>query len=245
MRANRESLESWANMVDIGTQWNHQSLPATCVPHPDHFENVTRVQLKISLSLFVVGICGLIALMLLHSQEPYYRGLPISFWINHLGDGIPDSLTNQVWNSLEPTDPRTVPFLMKALKKRDGRLQVAYQDTWRRLPWLRLPTWVKRRLPTPLFAATARANAAFILGKIGVESRPAIPILLQLLKGDDDYQVRWMAADCLGKIAPNDKIIKSALTEALLDNDRHPVVRNAARDALKQIDRNALREGAQ
>jgi hypothetical protein len=74
-----------------------------------------------------------------------------------------------------------------------------------------------------------RANAARSLGSIGPGAKDAIPVLLDALS-DREASVRWGAARALGQIGA---AAADGLAAAV--NDKDPVVRRIAAEALKQI----------
>ena len=76
---------------------------------------------------------------------------------------------------------------------------------------------------------TVRAKAARALGGIGPAAKEAIPVLLGAIQ-DREAHVRWDAARALGQIG-------AAAAEGLAAavNDKDPVVRQIAADALKRI----------
>jgi HEAT repeat protein len=90
-----------------------------------------------------------------------------------------------------------------------------------------------------------RAAAARDLGELGeVEvkpARPAIPLLLELLKKDKDPAVRRAAAEALGKIEPEEpKEVVDALVEALESKKETSAVRQGAANGLGDTARDAL-----
>jgi HEAT repeat protein len=84
--------------------------------------------------------------------------------------------------------------------------------------------------------AKTRISAADDLGHIGQVKKsytePAVPALIEVLH-DPDALVRKAAANALGKIDPDVKIVVPALTDAL--KDKVPAVRQAAAGALGLI----------
>ena len=66
--------------------------------------------------------------------------------------------------------------------------------------------------------------AASVLGKIGPDTKDALPALAGLLK-DKHEDVRWAALDALGKIGPEAKAAIPVLVELLKDKEAHAEVR--------------------
>ena len=75
-------------------------------------------------------------------------------------------------------------------------------------------------------AAHERAEAAEILGDIGLAARPAVPALTRRLQ-DESVEVRAQAAEALGTVAQSEPAAAQALATALGDEDDR-VRRNAA-----------------
>lgn len=130
---------------------------------------------------------------------------------------------------MPPVDSNALPYLVNALKKRDGPLRSAYCSVWPLFP-----QWVTKRVPRPLPAADLRANACQFLRILRPGARAAIPELLHLLRDDDDFWVRGNAAAALGEIANSeDKPVVEALLAATGDKD--PTVRSFTVTALGDI----------
>lgn len=77
-----------------------------------------------------------------------------------------------------------------------------------------------------------RKDAAWALGYIGPDAKPAIPAVTELLT-DKNNDVRWMAAYALGRIGPDPKTAVPVLTELL--KDRSEWVRLSAAQSLGNI----------
>ncbi|TNE44652.1 MAG: HEAT repeat domain-containing protein [Deltaproteobacteria bacterium] len=68
--------------------------------------------------------------------------------------------------------------------------------------------------------ADKRKAAAEALGRLGPKARPAIPALANVLKNDEDNQVRYAAAAALGRTKlANPQVAMRALTLALKSSD--------------------------
>jgi hypothetical protein len=83
----------------------------------------------------------------------------------------------------------------------------------------------------------ARIAAADDLGHLGAiradYTRPAVPVLLEVVARDTDAKVRAAAAKAIGRMAADPKDAVPVLTEAL--KDKAPAVRIAAATALGQL----------
>jgi HEAT repeat protein len=167
------------------------------------------------------------------TPEPVYDGHPLSYWIReppgtlrYTSDGpwlfpeVPTQLLN---------DSNAVPFLIKALER--GRwFGAAYYSKWL---WLKLPSAIQHRLPSPNGNANAREGAAAALAKMGTNAKPAIPALIQAMKKDQVFLVRRESAWALGHLGRGDRNATAALCEAL--KDKESFVRAAAVHALGDL----------
>lgn len=87
----------------------------------------------------------------------------------------------------------------------------------------------------PPSSTQARANSCIVLGRLGVDARPAIPELIHCLRADDDPSVRQRAAWALGQIAVGkDEDVVSALAVAA-KKDSDPDVKSYAQLALRTM----------
>jgi HEAT repeat protein len=73
------------------------------------------------------------------------------------------------------------------------------------------------------------------LEKIG---KPAVPVLIQALQNNDNWMVRYSAADALGRIGASDQEVVPVLINALRDKDEY--VRSEAADVLGKIGKMAV-----
>ena len=155
-----------------------------------------------------------------HEQEPIYEGKPISYFLRHP-------------HYIPQLDSNAVPSLAKALATRDGLLQRPY--AWL---WYESPIWLRDHIPTKVEGWSIRMEAAGILEGMGDDAKPAIPALIIALTEDKkvfrDDLARAAAASALGKIGSGNKAVTDALIAAL--NDKEPIVRTKATNALREID---------
>ncbi len=78
-----------------------------------------------------------------------------------------------------------------------------------------------------------RANAMRIIGDLETAGRPATNTLLDILKSDEDPELRYRAVATLGQIQPSIETAGSVLIAALADD--HGPVREKAQEALQEI----------
>lgn len=152
---------------------------------------------KIAALIVVVAIlAGGITWQVLRQREPIYQGKSASDWMNYdYSVPNPDRKFREVWQGL---GSNAVPFLVKALDRREAYRPITYRSLWRGLP-----PWLRRVLPTPSPPANIiRSRAASALGEIGEASRPAISAILHTMKADESGFVRETAANALKAIDP-------------------------------------------
>ena len=178
-----------------------------------------------ALVVLLAAVLGLLAWVAFKPREPVYRGMPISYWIDRTGQEVPDAAF------FPPVDSNAIPFLVKALKRTTGPVP-GYYGTIRK----HAPAFVRRHIhvPLPITPWKVRANAAQVLGQVGANSEPAISGLLRVLKEEDSALVRLYAVESLQKIGKGNDNVTQAVIAAL--KDKAPEVRDAAGDALWQLD---------
>lgn len=190
-----------------------------------------RKRIRSLLVVLLFAVLGGLAWQVLRPREPVYQGRPISYWIDHTGEiSLAGNASIGEWNGPQ-LDSNAVPFLVKALQTRDGRLGAAYRNAW-----LRSPLFVRKLLPRPIWVRAVPVSAAQALGQLGKDAKPAIPGLARLVKEDhfDAINRHQAAAWALGKIDAKDPVARAALIGA--ENDSDPTVRSVATNALKAID---------
>jgi hypothetical protein len=139
--------------------------------------------------------------------------------------GLEENLSNAPWVWRIATDSNAIPFLVRALKG----------DTWstalyRRWIWPRLPPTLRGRLPPP--PHLDRARAALLLGYMGPMAKPAIPVLVKVMKEAQGWYFSRVAVWALGSIGGPSA--EAAVMESL--NDKDPEVRYNAAHALMGMD---------
>ncbi len=184
-----------------------------------------RKRVQITLAVLLVGFAVMIAWQSMRLPEPVYRGRPVSYWITRSGEVYEGSDFGRIGGFGRFADSNAIPYLVKALERQDGLFSKPYLGAW-----LKLPSQIQRRLPTPHDAEQIRYSTAMSLGDMGAVARPAIPTLLRTLRDDKSEAVRGWAAWSLGQLGKEDGLVRGALTEAL--SDRSPFVRSQAVDAL-------------
>jgi hypothetical protein len=169
-------------------------------------------------ALVVVVMIGL-AWVLVPSgpADQVYEGHPVSYWLRNGRSGTAISVASLPFIAGYANvrlDSNAVPFLAKALQRRDGSMQFVYANVW-----ARMPAGLRKYLPTPVAAAKVRVNAEALLDQMEGEARDAIPALILTLRGDEDEHVRAYAAIALREIGPDDQRVRDALFEAMQDHD--------------------------
>ena len=142
--------------------------------------------------------------------------------------------------TISSLDSNAVPYLIWTLQQPDGPTHTA----WLRF-WPHLPGWVRNRVHAPNNnAGRKRASCAFLCG-LYTYARPAIPELVRVLRDDDDWGVRWMAASTLRCLAiSDDEAVLKALAAAAA-KDPVPKVRDAAANTLMLLNLGAKARAGQ
>ena len=122
-----------------------------------------------------------------------------------------------------------LPYLTELLETEPSAVRTLYADSFEKMP-----REIRKWFPEPSLDAIAiRARAVDVIGKLGADARPAIPLLLAAVV-DSDVQVRMAAVIALGNLhaqATTDVIL--ILSAALFD--ANPFVRENACYALERI----------
>jgi hypothetical protein len=178
-------------------------------------------------------VCGLAVWTLMdhHLSPPnlVYDGHPLSYWVRYVPLVTAGPTLELFPRSI---DSNAVPYLVQALKIRDGAFRRAYIRLWPHLPG-----WLQNYSTNPKYANAWRvkADCCAYLRILGKKARPAIPELICLLKQDDDELIRAWAAQALGVIGnPDDKAVIEALT--MVAADKVSLAGQYSARALKQLD---------
>ena len=150
----------------------------------------------ILLALLVVGL-GM-ALWSDRLHEPFYRGKPLSYWIDPSANGGHETVEERNSALAEMSD-RAVPYLIKQLRWEPGLIEGLYY----RFPGSSLLTAYVRAHPEP------RSRAAHSLGEFGPLASNAIPELTRVTK---DFTLDSAEDDCANAAAALIKIKQEALS---------------------------------
>jgi HEAT repeats len=180
---------------------------------------------RITLALFLVATVAFVAWQVSRRPEPHYAGKPVSYWIARSGEYYEGSDFGRIGGFPRNADSNAIPYLLKALNKRENVFSGPYFKIW-----LKLPVQVQSRLPPPINAEQMRYSTAMSLGYMGNVGKATIPALIRALKEDDSEHVRGESACALGRLGNQETLVIVALTNAL--NDRAAFVREQAADAL-------------
>ena len=186
-----------------------------------------RKRFQIALAVLLLVLAGVIAWQVLRVPEPVYDGKPANYWIRRSGETYEGSDFGRT-GYFPKTDSNAIPYLVRALHRRESRFSKAYLRIW-----LRSPAWIKNRSPTPVIAEQVRRSTAEALGRMRDTGKAAIPALCDALRDDESMDVRIWAAMSLGKLGKGDEQATMALFEVLANKDS-PIQRYAA-GALAEI----------
>lgn len=164
--------------------------------------------------LAVAVLSGFAWLALRPPREPVYEGKPLGYWLRH---PMLTPITNYPFLggtsiNFPKVDSNAVPFLVQALERPDGAFDRQYGNLY-----LKLPPRFRSRLPKPVFPGELRTHATSILCKMGKDAKPAIPVLIRMMKTDSSSNARFGATTCLLSIGGGDETVKEAFEEVLKD----------------------------
>src|SRR5258708_2488792 len=159
-----------------------------------------RKRIVVVCVVFLLLVCGMLAISYWGPAEPVYQGRPLSFWIDSL------DATGSTSNRWESLGTNTIPVLLMALQKQDSQGQAMYRRTFKLLP-----IWASKRLPKlapePVHI---RMGAGVELIEMSEESRTAIPKLIEIFTTSRDFQVRRCVATVLFGVGKGDQRVKAS-----------------------------------
>jgi hypothetical protein len=191
-----------------------------------------RKRFRIVLAILIVAITGGVTWLALRPREPVYLGKPMSFWVNSLDAYNPYGAPSDYGifeKNRHLLGTNAVTIVIRALEKRDPHGQAIYERVL-----ARLPAWLGRQLPGPVYTASLRGHALDMFSMLTTDAKPAIPALIRILKEDQDELHRTKAVFCLENLGRGNKAATKALIQALNDKDWN--VRLVSTNALKAID---------
>lgn len=156
-------------------------------------------------------------------EGPRYSGESLGFWLRN--SALIGQNNMRAEESPGFLDSNAVPFLIRALGRRDGVLQKSYNHIYSNVPYS-----VRRHLNPPVEGARIREVAVVYLALLGKQAEPAIPTIVELWMQDEDIGVRAAAAASLIKIGQSNRLVESAFMDAFTNQD--PQVRRMALTSL-------------
>ena len=159
-----------------------------------------RINIRLAALLLVLAAaatwCGLI------DREPVYQGKGLSVWLE---DPRPDWVRPTTGRAIRAMGTDALPTLLKMVQIRDSTVRRAFRELCNRQALLRLHI-------RPVEDIQREAVRGFMA--LGPIAKPAVPKLARLLE-DDDPQVRYYAALCLGSLGPTSHDAVPALSSYL------------------------------
>lgn len=157
--------------------------------------------------------------------QPQCINLEIQKHIQQLGDG-----NSSAFDVLVKCQSKSVPALNESLTNQDESIRIAAVAALGEIDSSSV-------LSVPALTDLLRDNSEDVriivvntLEKIG---KPGVPALIQALQYNDNWMVRYSAADALGRIGASDEEVVPILINALRDEDKY--VSSKAADALRMI----------
>jgi len=183
-----------------------------------------------NLAVAALLAAALAGVWVLRLPEPVYQGIPLSAWVEDLGDN-----PYAAGKALREIGPGAVLPLVRALERKPAGWLSAYAVVVGHAPrFLKSPLAdsyagiARRELQIPRI----RAAAARVLGDFGPAAKAAVPALVKAL-GDTNATLRLNATFGLGKIGARPELAVPALVGRLDDPDEE--VRMYAAIALKKF----------
>ena len=146
---------------------------------------------RVALAFLILATTALVGwrILLARKPEPTFGGRSVKAWVRSFGDGGMDI---KPWGA---AGPDAVPYLTKALERRNTPVEQLYLALWPHLP-----TVARKHLARPVNARDVRAEAAVVLGNWTALGKLALPALLRATK-DQDRTVRQAAVAALVQLA--------------------------------------------
>lgn len=198
-----------------------------------------------AVAMIVVGVVGWsIFREWLAPSEPMYKGKPLSYWLQGHpqlpGYGTSPSQAD-VDAAIHEAGTNAIPTLLRLLQTQHSPLKIQLERWAYRIPYIRNhypPSLPEEIMATYGFRALGQdavpavpdlvkilngnpssnlfANTTVILGNIGPAASGAIPTLLRIVTGTNQYQ-RWYALNTLGRIRSDPDAVVPILIAALRD----------------------------
>jgi hypothetical protein len=160
----------------------------------------------------LLGTClALFAWAVLRAREPVYQGKTLIAWLQEATQSDADSVERDkpaAVNAIRQIGMDALPELLNLVAAKDTKLRKFLLNFEREHP--DIPLQLRK-------TEDYHEMAACGLYVLGPRARPAVPALIKLLKNDDP-DVRYWAAGCLGLIGPSAQAAVPALLAGLNTN---------------------------
>lgn len=164
-------------------------------------------------AMICAGLCAVL-LHWLHHTEPSYQGRKASWWFENSLSYSTNADTASI-EAFQSMGGRGVDYLIAQFKCSDTVV-----DRSKVYVWTQIVIWSDRTPDKPNTGSRRQAHAAYLLGKLGPQAEPAIPIMIEALQSPR-ADTRGEAIRVLSSMGPAARSAAPALVPLILDKASH------------------------